>query len=130
MIHIKNAKTDQLITPNHRVLTYNSESKKEVVKLAEDFLTLSSAFHYPTVGNLNSDVNNIDYPEEFYELIIAIQADGHLQIDSKAITFCFTKQRKIDRLLLILNKFLLEQEYYPNKLGIIFQLHPYLFSTS
>ena len=104
MIHIKNAKTDQLITPNHRVLTYNSESKKEVVKLAEDFLTLSSAFHYPTVGNLNSDVNNIDYPEEFYELIIAIQADGHLQTDSKAITFCFTKQRKIDRLLLILNK--------------------------
>lgn len=81
-----------LVTPNHRVLTNN---RKQIVREAKEFLKLSSQFNFPVSGYCSG----IDtYSKEFYELVIAIQADAHLNTDCNSITFSFTKERKITRL--------------------------------
>ena len=95
MIHILNNKTDMLLTPNHRVLTVDNRTGKEAINRADAFLTRTSQYTYPVQG-LHDGVDI--YSKEFYELLIATQADGCLAKDCNAITFSFTKQRKIDRL--------------------------------
>ena len=102
MIHFNNKSTDMLLTPNHRVLYRTNGTKRYNIKRADEVSKLTSQLYYPTSAKFNNNIQD-EYPLEFYELLIATQADGHLAKDSNAIQFSFTKQRKIDRLLNIIN---------------------------
>lgn len=108
MVEIKNAKISQLITPNHRVLL--EDRGKFRVKLAEDLLNLKSQYNIITSGKFDCK------DSLFIRLAVAVQSDGHLNKDSSAITFSFTKQRKINRLEKLLKD--LNQEY---KVSIYFR---------
>ena len=102
MIHFNNKSTDMLLTPNHRVLYRTNGTKRYNIKRADEVSKLTSQLYYPTSAKFNNNIQD-EYPLEFYELLIATQADGHLTKDSNAIQFSFTKQRKVDRLLNIIN---------------------------
>ena len=102
MIHFNNKSSDMLITPNHRVLYRTSDANEYSIKRADEVSKLTSQLYYPTSAKFNNNVQD-EYPIEFYELLIATQADGYLTKDSNAIQFSFIKQRKIDRLLKIIN---------------------------
>lgn len=100
MVHFNNKSTDMLLTPNHRVLYRSQNSKEYSIKRADEVSQFTSQLMYPTSSKWGGEYT--EYTKEFYELLVAIQADGHLCKDSNAIQFSFVKQRKIDRLIDIL----------------------------
>ena len=93
--------TNFKVTPNHRVLYKQYSSGNEVVVRA-DKLKVSSDKRYITGGNKVE--GDLKLSEDFVKLLVATQADGHLSLDSSSIVFSFTKQRKVDRLLGILQR--------------------------
>lgn len=100
MVHIVNKAIDQLVTPNHRVLTVDPRSGKHTVREAREFLELSSQFAIPCSGVLEQRKED----EDFVRLLVATQADGCLSKDSTAITFSFVKDRKVLRLTALLER--------------------------
>src|SRR5690606_3714250 len=101
MINIKSMSTDQLVTPNHRVISY-TEAGRVVIDLAEDIKPLEGR-HFKTGGVLEDGNDLIRIQDDFIRLIIATQADGHLNKDCSAITFTFVRPDKTLRLKKILN---------------------------
>ena len=95
-----------LVTPNHRMVLEETKTKQYKVRTAEECSRFTSQLNYPIKGTLDG-VDEYSY--EFYELLVAVQADGHFNTDSNAITFNFVKKRKTERLLSLLNS--LEAEY-------------------
>ena len=91
MIHFNNQSTDMLITPNHRVLYRTSNSNQYSIERADEVSKFTSQLYYPTSAKFNNNIQD-EYPLEFYELLIATQADGHLTKDSNAIQFSFTSK--------------------------------------
>jgi hypothetical protein len=101
LILSENNAMSQLVTPNHRVLTINKKNKKFSVVRADELNNFKTAdTRVPLVGNL--------YGKEFYvepdfvKLLVAIQADAHLEKNCSAIKFSFTKEFKVKRLVDIL----------------------------
>ena len=83
------------VTPNHRVFYKAFKSGKEHIVRADEFKA-SSDKRYIVGGYKQGSSLNLSKP--FIQLLVAVQADGHFNRDSSAITFTFVKQRKIDRL--------------------------------
>lgn len=115
MISYKNLNNhvDMLLTPDHRVIYLNDKNiLKE--KTAEDFRP--NSFNYiPVAGKI---VSNNKKLTDFERLLIALQADGSIHdMETRnglisgchSISFSFKKQRKIDRLISILDR--LDFEY-------------------
>lgn len=102
MISIENAQTSQLLTPNHRVVKKTFRQKGWKIVRADSLSSWSSDQQYPVAGNVVGGLAK--HPYEFYEVVVATQADGYLAKDCSAIQFSFTKQRKIDRLKHLLDK--------------------------
>lgn len=102
MIEFKNLSTDMVVTPNHRVL-YKEHPEDEffITDTAQEIYQkkIKSYYKCTSIVTTGSD----DYPKEFYELVLAVQADGHLSKDCNAIVFTFVKERKIERLKSLLD---------------------------
>jgi len=99
MVSVETNSVNLLVTPNHRMLVERYPSGLQACKLASDLLGRSnSGLRVPVAGVLDDCKTYVKYPE----LIIATQADGYLSKDSSAITFSFTKERKINRLINLL----------------------------
>src|SRR5690606_13817558 len=73
-----------------------------VIDLAEDIKPLEGR-HFKTGGVLEDGNDLIRIQDDFIRLIIATQADGHLNKDCSAITFTFVRPDKTLRLKKILN---------------------------
>ena len=102
MISIKSKKTDQLITPEHRVIHKNPRNENWVVNEAKDFINFKSARNLPKSGKILNNKNS--YELDFIRLLVAVQADAYLMKDCSGIRFQFHKTKKRDRLIRILNK--------------------------
>lgn len=90
-------------TNNHRVIVQNRVTKKYETVLAKDLNLLTKhKYSIPLTGTL--DTVGLDIPDYLIQLIVATQADGHLNTDSSAISFTFTKDRKIQRLTNIIKQ--------------------------
>lgn len=96
MVAVETNSMNLLVTPNHRMLVERDQSGLQGCKLASDLLGKSNSnLRVPVAGVLDDCKVHVKYPE----IIIATQADGYLSKDSSAITFTFTKERKIKRLV-------------------------------
>lgn len=106
MIHINNGRYDTLITPNHRIVYNDSYTKTLRVKEANK-LSLNN-HTIPVAGN---GIGKIDHLSVRDYLKIAYQADGCLvnngnfTKDGVCYRFFFKKERKINRILEICNRF-------------------------
>ena len=87
------------VTPNHRVLVKGFTSGKHSIVRADEFKP-SSDKRYIVGGNkIGSD---LELSDSFVKLLVATQADGYLSKDCSAIVFTFVKERKVERLEMIL----------------------------
>lgn len=101
MVLIENKNISQFVTPNHRVLYNTIKNKKLKIKTADYFETVKGTdIRIPLSGNL---LGGLDIDTDIIRLIVATQADGCLAKDCSAIQFSFTKERKIARIINILN---------------------------
>lgn len=89
------------VTPNHRVLYKAFKSGKEHIVRADEF-KCSSDKRYIVGGKKQGGSLNLSTP--FIKLLVATQADGHFNCDSSAVTFTFVKQRKTERLKVLLEQ--------------------------
>lgn len=99
MVSFKSKSLDLLVTPNHRMISFEPKTLNSRVDEAINFEKINRRFKTTSILEEGLEEN-----ENLLKLIVATQADGHLNKDCTAITFSFTKQRKIERLLNILNK--------------------------
>lgn len=100
MIKIKGKLVSQLVTPNHRVVYTTDKINKYRTILAEELLSISQAF-IPAGGVY--DGHGVSVNDVILSLVVATQADGHLCKDSSAISFSFSKVRKIERMKSLLH---------------------------
>ena len=105
MYHIRDfhGKIDLMITPNHRVVSYNNDTGEESVKFAEDYNQNHHKFKKLRSPKYSNIGNNLSWEERF---LIALQADGCIKSTTKngiRIEFNFQKERKHIRLVNILN---------------------------
>jgi uracil-DNA glycosylase family 4 len=89
LVHLKNEGIDLRVTPDHRMLGWNTGG------ISYDTMpeSLGKARYWANAGVLSDgDVHT----RVLLQLVAAVQADGSLQ--RRAVKFGFTKQRKIERL--------------------------------
>lgn len=85
-------------TCKHRILLCNQDSSEYITVLAKDLDKKKySNYYIPFSANL-IETESLDVSDNFLKLLVATQADGHLNLDSSAISFTFVKERKIVRL--------------------------------
>ena len=96
-------KTQFKVTPNHRVLVKSFSSGDSKIVRADEFKP-SSDKRYIVGGRKNE--GDLNLSDAFIQLLVATQADGYLAKDCSAITYSFTKLRKIERMENILNTLL------------------------
>lgn len=129
MISIKSKKTDQLLTPEHRVIYKDPRSTKWQVTEAKEFVSVKSSRNLPRHGCVVNTKNTYDL--DFLRLLVAVQADAYLMKDCSGIRFQFQKKIKKDRLLRLLTnlgiKFTFKEELIEGK-GLNFII--YLNSSS
>lgn len=110
MYHFKKSKgykyVDMCVTPNHRMIFKNKRNKKIKINTATDVLYNS---HKQILIGGKYNKNEEKTLSAINKLKIAFQADGSYPSHEKDyagnfIRFSFKKQRKIDRLIEILNK--------------------------
>ena len=108
-IHFKNTRNDQVVTPNHTmILEHNGKERKvlaeEAVKLPKNYWKTINTFSYTSQG--------LGLSENMLRLHVAYKADGscttkdnkrHNESAKSIHVFGFKKQRKIDRLVGLLN---------------------------
>ena len=87
------------VTPNHRVLVKGFTSGKHSIVRADEFKP-SSDKRYIVGGNKVG--SNLELSDSFVKLLVATQADGYLSKDCSEIVFTFVKERKVERLEMIL----------------------------
>lgn len=87
------------VTPNHRVLVNGFTSGKHSIVRADEFKP-SSDKRYIVGGNKVG--SNLELSDSFVKLLVATQADGYLSKDCSEIVFTFVKERKVERLEMIL----------------------------
>jgi len=100
MVRILGRDTDQLLTPNHRVLLVQDRSGVQRVVRAEDFKQNSST-RVPVAGDYTP--TNSGFSCDMAKLLVAVQSDGSLSKDCAAIKFSFVKKRKRVQLLKLLD---------------------------
>lgn len=100
MLHIKSTHINLKVTKNHRCLLRSNFKGKEKFRdvLAQNFP--STGYQHIHSGIYNSA--GIDESDEFIQLLVATQADGSYL--ARSIEYSFSKQRKVDRLISILDK--------------------------
>jgi len=91
LVSLKNEGIDISVTPDHRMLAFNSEGIDKIVMPSE----LQKQRYWCNAGELDEGDFDIDLSR--LRLAVAIQADGHID-SSGAITFGFSKSRKISRI--------------------------------
>lgn len=110
------------VTPNHRIISSDYKKKNDWE------VSIISNFNYsqrviPTSG-VTTSVKEFNI--EFLKLIVATQADGYLNKDSSAISFSFTKERKIERLKNILDslsaKYTIGEHFRKNRKEVSFRV--------
>lgn len=100
MLYTENQKISMVVTPNHRVLFSTPTKNVFDTCLASEVLNKTYSAKIPVAFSFeSSEIKD----ENLLNLIVATQADGHFSKDCSAITFCFTKQRKINSLRNSLN---------------------------
>jgi len=87
-----------VVTPNHRLLIFNKYHNKFLVESAEK-LRIKYSGQSIVISGYKLDGTFID--ENLVRFIVAVQADG--SYEATGIRFEFSKERKIERLLSILN---------------------------
>ena len=95
----------QTVSPDHRMVVRNRKNKKLYVRYSQDlFDTRNADYKIPIAGKFIPE-NPQNFNEYLLRLVVAIQADGsYRQRDGKKeITFHLHKERKINRLKVILN---------------------------
>jgi hypothetical protein len=100
LIHLKNEGIDLRVTDDHRMLAFcNARGKvgSPKVVMPEE---MGSVRHWANAGVLNGGALVLD--ENLLRLAVATQADGNYPVGGRQIRFGFTKQRKIDRMLVLL----------------------------
>lgn len=99
MVKVESNSLNMLVTPNHRQPVFKRKPGDWQTETAEKLLTCSQ-WGLPAAGVLDGDK---EADLLFLALCVAAQADGHFTSDSSAITFTFTKERKVARLLSVLS---------------------------
>lgn len=101
MHHFKSDHLDILVSPNHRMIRLSADNK-----ITEK---LAKMGHKSGLKNIHAGLLRGGEDEELIQLVVAVQADGTLIVNSfgklSGIRFKLKKQRKIDRLIHLLNKF-------------------------
>lgn len=103
LVHLQNEGINIRVTPDHRMVAYcakkNGKPGSPKVVLPEE---LNSVRFFPNAGVYKNESFSED--ERLLRLAIATQADGNYSSEGLQIKFGFSKQRKIDRLLSLLNE--------------------------
>jgi len=95
----------QTVSPDHRMVVRNRKNKKLYVRYSQDlFDTKNADYKIPVAGKFIPEIAQ-DFDEYLLRLVVAIQADGSYRQreNKKEITFHLHKERKINRLRVILN---------------------------
>lgn len=105
---------DQLVSDEHKILYFHgtrSRGWSPVDYMASEFATLHAAHKKPLWGGFKAAFSlrggGVDFTDDEIRLFVAISADGcvkHENANGKWIEFHVKKQRKVDRVLLILEK--------------------------
>ena len=94
LVHLRNKGIDLRVTPDHRMLAFNASGQAKVVE-PED---LEVCRTWVNAGE--GPVEGVEVNEFLLRLAVATQADGNYQ--NLTIRLGFTKQRKIDRMEVLL----------------------------
>lgn len=105
MINIKSARTDQLVTPEHRVVSRLPNSTNWSVTTANNFTKRSSARVIPNTGILTQE-DNSEYSDNFLKLAVAVQADAYLLLDESVVANVLTLSSRQMNLILDTVQFL------------------------
>lgn len=95
MIHFSNDTFDQLVTPNHKMMTWSND--KFTVIEASDMDKFKES-RLPICGDYVGGPVNV--PDNTVKLLAAVQADGY--IDGKSVRFGFRVEHKIKRIKMLL----------------------------
>lgn len=98
MILLSGDETNQLVTPNHKVVYQSNE--KIHVDTADNVFKLKEP-RIPVSGLYRGGPTN--WPDWKIKLLVSIQADGYI-INENRVQFRFAKDRKIERMSTILNE--------------------------
>lgn len=101
LVNLKNGNIDLLTTPNHEQPIYENSNYS---KINVDNIKFNN---YTTLPVFGKGIDTIDF-NNYHRFLIALQADGTIQYINKKtkkyqVSFAFNKQRKINRLLEIVN---------------------------
>lgn len=92
LVHLTNQHIDLMVTEDHRCLLRNRRSGNWKVFAAKDYRSDMHQYH---AGHYKFGVQELD--KNFIDLLCMVQADGYYH--DGGIAFAWTKQRKIDRFL-------------------------------
>lgn len=111
MVSFNSRTVNMLVTPNHRVPMINigKKSKSLVVEKAVDVSEKNSNRRFPCSGYTNE--HGISLSDDEIRMVVATQADGYLAKDCSQISFCFVKQRKVERMREILDRLSIKYSY-------------------
>lgn len=111
MIQFSGKELNQFVTPEHRMVYYtNGTDKCKTAKELFDYQSLKIPCNGNYVGG------DIQISDEEVQLIAAIQADASIDVSGKIIRFHLRRNRKVERLLSILDKLRIE---YKSKISYI-----------
>jgi len=117
IITLESRSTNFGISEKHRLYIRKHNSKGFKESISKGLLDKKNTiYYYYNSGNIN--YNGLNITDDEIQLIVWIAADGSISYDGKTpfIRFKLSKQRKIDRLILLLNK--LNIKYTINKCKI------------
>jgi hypothetical protein len=99
----QNKNIDQLVTSEHRVYiqNYKRPGFSKVITASELLNEISSDSRIPVAGICVDGEDSLE--PNFLRLLVATQADGYLAKDCSSIVFTFVKEKKIERMLHILD---------------------------
>jgi len=103
MIGGKSRNLDILVSEEHRML-YAPMSKNIYYRIAQANEIYGKRLHIKQAGNYENNSNEMS--DDYIRLLVAIEADGYIRIrkgHNPSLHFHFKKQRKIDRIQMLLN---------------------------
>jgi len=104
LVHLKNKSVDLRVTPNHRMVAWGTDTVHSGPGKVKTVLPeqLDGVRYFPSAG-VNHGGNRV-VDESWLRLAVAVQADGHIPPHGKGqqVSFGLSKQRKIDRLRMLL----------------------------
>ena len=107
MIYLDSPELNQLVTPNHKMCYYSNNKDKEC---DANYVLNNKSLRIPNNGIFKSQENILNFSSSEIKLLVAIQADGCIR-SKHTILFRFKKERKINRLINILNNLNINYRY-------------------